>query len=603
MIQKEKMIGQETVTDRNGTQMKRAEMADFEAALHRQFPDGLAIPLPDYRLADLMDLKDDLDNEREFMRDDVTFDGLIGRRNEHIVTDGMLHTELHIPPGLYSRVYPDEESYPLDGPQADDMDWEDRAATRLLHEHGNDLTGAAVGVVIREDIMHCLHIEGVPFPEFMQDVERTNCILDSDARILVALKRMYAQPLDADITVPDVLVPLMAQVTDRYQGMNLTSDMRRKLNGELLSQVEKMLARCGLLYKERKNVLAAFSGDDAVGAARQATVWVNGRYAPTDVFAVRNGDSVEVCFLTTDVRKRAEVMNVLRCDPHCSEITDKPFLNLELQHRAVALCRNGQLLIGYVGTEGLQTRNHYRLVARDGERYRLTPKGSSGLDFSTDGSVTRFMRDFKGEFMPVSHFHHLSDFTRQQVMDGRDILSSHDAVRGTDVVKVSGQVNGFPFEKRALDEADIKVYIRYQNKYRNPENDSLVMGIMADKYFNHELAVAWDKEQQLVGGIRERMGERQAQLDRITNATLYGRADDIHIRCRIDGVQQSGRKLAETDAQELRFLADTAKTLGRDKLVYRNFIHESRILDMAANAFADVLSQQVEQERTRTFSR
>ena len=120
--------------------------------------------------------------------------------------------------------------------------------------------------------MHCLHIEGVPFPEFMQDVERTNCILDSDARILVALKRMYAQPLDADITVPDVLVPLMAQVTDRYQGMNLTSDMRRKLNGELLSQVEKMLARCGLLYKERKNVLAAFSGDDAVGAARQATV-------------------------------------------------------------------------------------------------------------------------------------------------------------------------------------------------------------------------------------------------------------------------------------------------------------------------------------------
>ena len=55
MIQKENMIGQETVTDRNGTQMKRADMAVFEAALHRQFPDGLVIPLPDYRLADLMD--------------------------------------------------------------------------------------------------------------------------------------------------------------------------------------------------------------------------------------------------------------------------------------------------------------------------------------------------------------------------------------------------------------------------------------------------------------------------------------------------------------------------------------------------------------------
>ena len=602
MIQKENMIGQETVTDRNGTQMKRADMADFEAALLRQFPDGLVIPLPDYRLADLMDLKDDLDNEREFMRDDVTFDGLIGRRNEHIVTDGMLHTELHIPPELYSRVYPDEESYPLDGPQADDMDWEDRAATRLLHEHGNDLTGAAVGVVIREDIMHCLYIEGVSFPKFMQDVMKANCVSDIEARQLMALKELYRQPLDGHIELPKCLESLMASVTDKYDRNELSLEQQRSLNGELVSLAEQYLTNCSILNVEMKNFQASF---EKAEAARQATIAINSRFAPAEAFALRKDNNVEVSLFTSTVGKRAEIMNVFRCDRLCTGITGKPFRNLEFQQRAVALCFNGQLLHGHVGVEGLQTAHHYGLTATESNS-KLLPQANPAhpeMSFSTNDRTQRFMRDFKGEFIPVVHFNYMSDFTRQQVLVSSDILSSHDAVRGTDVVKVSGQVNGFPFEKRALDEADTKVYIRYQNKYRNPENDSLVTGIMADKYFNHELAVAWDKEQQLVGGIRERMGERQAWLDRITNATLYGRADDIHIRCRIDGVQQSGRKLAETDAQELRFLADTAKTLGRDKLVYRNFIHESRILDMAANAFADVLNQQVEQERTRTFSR
>ena len=121
------------ITDRMGVRMKVADMNMFEKALLRQFPDGLTIPQPDYRLADLMDLKEDIDNEREYMRDDVTFDGLIAKRNDHIVTDGTLRTELHIPTSLYGRIYPDEESYPLDSRQADDMDWEDRAATRLLH--------------------------------------------------------------------------------------------------------------------------------------------------------------------------------------------------------------------------------------------------------------------------------------------------------------------------------------------------------------------------------------------------------------------------------------------------------------------------------------
>lgn len=107
------------ITDNGGIRMKKADMQMFGEALRRQFPEGLVIPLPDYRLADLMDLMDDLDNEHEFMRDDGTFDGLLEARNEHIVTDGTLKAELRIPTEYYGRIYPDEESYPLDGREAD----------------------------------------------------------------------------------------------------------------------------------------------------------------------------------------------------------------------------------------------------------------------------------------------------------------------------------------------------------------------------------------------------------------------------------------------------------------------------------------------------
>ena len=597
------------ITDSRGVQMVQADMNMFETALRRQFPDGLVIPLPDYSLADLMELKEDLDNEREYMRDIVTFDGLVGKKDTHIVTDGILQAELRISPERYDRIYPDEESYPLDGVQADTMDWEDRAATRLLYEHSNDLTGAAVGVVIREDIMDCLYIESVPFHQFMQDVEKANCVVDNDARQLMALKNLYAQPLESDITVPECIRPLMAPVLDRYPSVPDTPEQRRAYNGELITQAEKLLANCRLLPVDQKNFTATFQGEDAVATARRLTVALNGRYAPDAAMAVRTGNSVEVSLFTGSVRERGEIMKMFRCEQRCAEIKELPFRNLDFHHKAVAFCSNGQLVEGHIGVEGLRTKHQYGLVAKQmltGEGHVLLPKADTANPealFACDRDIERFRRSFKGEYLPVAHFHRLTDFTSHQVMDKAGIQCSHDADKGVDLVFACAEVKGNAFSMRQLDAEDTALYLRHVNRFGNTEDNRMAVYILTDKYFHPEIQAAWQREQQFVSGIHDRMAERQAQLDRITHASLYGKANDLRIRCRIDGVQQPGMPLSPQDAKDLRFLADTAADLGRDTLNYRNFVHESRIKEIAANAFADILSHDVAEDRQRGITR
>ena len=79
--------------------------------------------------------------------------------------------------------------------------------------------------------------------------------------------------------------------------------------------------------------------------------------------------------------------------------------------------------------------------------------------------------------------------------------------------------------------------------------------------------------------------------------------DNVHIRCKIDGVQQMGRPLAKEDLHYIKGLGDTATVLGKDTLNYHNWFHESIIKEMAAHAFKDVLSQEMSREQDRSIRR
>ena len=132
------------------------------------------------------------------------------------------------------------------------------------------------------------------------------------------------------------------------------------------------------------------------------------------------------------------------------------------------------------------------------------------------------------------------------------------------------------------------------------EADRKIVGrIFLAKYFKQELDVAWQKEQGLCQHLVQQKEEQEKLLARITEPRLYGKVDNIHIRCKVDGVQLIGRPLAKEDLYYTKGLGETAATLGKDTLNYHNWFHENIVKEMAAHAFKDVLSQNIFQERDR----
>lgn len=178
------------ITDDDGVQMKVADMQTWTETLKKAYPDGLVIKMPDESLAHLLDLKEALEEGREHLLDEVTFAGQIDKENPHIIPEGELKTELRLPTEMYYRITPDEMRYPLDAPEAEWMKWEDRACTRLLHEHQDNLQGAYVEVTIREEVMPFLHIEGQPYQKVMDVIERTGVTTESDLKQLLKFDRI-----------------------------------------------------------------------------------------------------------------------------------------------------------------------------------------------------------------------------------------------------------------------------------------------------------------------------------------------------------------------------------------------------------------------------
>ena len=168
---------------------------------------------------------------------------------------------------------------------------------------------------------------------------------------------------------------------------------------------------------------------------------------------------------------------------------------------------------------------------------------------------------------------------------------------------VCGWVEGFPFRQHELSEDDAKLYNRYSQYHFNEATQKLVGRIFLSKYFKQELDMAWQKEQNLCNTIVQQKEEREKLLARITEPRLYGKVDKVHIRCKIDGVQQMGRPLAAEDNHLTQTLKETAGTLGKDTLNYHNWFHENIIKEMAAHAFKDVLNQDVTRQQDRGLRR
>lgn len=596
------------IVDNDGKYVTIADMQMLEDKLKEQYPDGLVIPLPDESLAHLMDIQEAVDLGIEHMLDAVTFAGQIEDSNLRWVPEGTLKAELRLSPEMYGRIYPNEEVYDLSAPHADRMDWEDRAATGLLHEKGDNLKGAEVEVTIREDIMSHLYIEGRPWSEVLYEARRSGCISDMEVKELFALQQIHQQGLQKKEDLPECLNDLMLCVFEKYRDKEMTPAVQQEMASEIMTRTEFLLMRIKALPVEMHNVVAVMDTEHDNQAAKDLTMIINSTYAADNIYAYRQDNRVEISIQDLNEKRQAEIHGLLRNDPYCQDVDRMPFRSMDTAHTAYVLCENGQLLRGHLGMEGLNRSNHYGLAkpdegVRQVQHLLPAPGTEKGMLFSTDDTVRRFHRTFKGQMMPVAYCVSMDDIQKTRVINDTSVLVSHDADRKIDKTMVCGWVEGFPYRQHELSEEDTRLFNRFISNNESEADRKIVGRIFLAKYFKQELDIAWQKEQGLCQQLVQQKEEHEKQLARITEPRLYGKVDNIHIRCKIDGEQQMGRPLAKEDLHHAKSLSETAATLGKDTLNYHNWFHESIVKEMAAHAFKDVLNQEMSREQDRGIRR
>ena len=170
-------------------------------------------------------------------------------------------------------------------------------------------------------------------------------------------------------------------------------------------------------------------------------------------------------------------------------------------------------------------------------------------------------------------------------------------------VWLSGRIGGEPVEPRQLSAQDALLLQHFEQRSPSQADHNLVKAMLCSAYYGVELHRAWQKEEQAARGRADKADAHQRLVDRITDATLYGRVDNVHVRCKVDGVQQMGRPITVADAQKYAVWRQDASMLGRDTLNYKNWLHEDYIKEIAVHAFADVLSREPSQERSNGVGR
>lgn len=585
--------------------LQQKTCADFVKALQRQYPQGVAVKLPDESLAHLMDIHEALLRGEEYLLDAVSWQGKIESTDRSRVGEGILNAEFRLPAEKYDRILPDEEAYPLDTPEADAMDWEDRAATRLLQVHGDDLKGAHVEIVIREDVLPHLHIEGRPFPEVMEAVQRVGCLKDEEVRQLVALQQMHRDGFSTDYSIPPCLEPLFKDVTDKYRGGDGQVADKAACMREVFAKTEIMLKNCRALSCDPHNLVATFRHQDGYLAAREAANYINRFYAPETAFAKQDGDTVEVSIHDRRARYQVMVKQDLLLDAKCQVVAQAPFRDMNYKNTVCLWCENGQMLKGHLGLEGLDHRYAYALKQVNGKPVLETnpePECPEAL-FTTDDKVIRFNRTFHGEQMPVSRIAGFDELKKMQLLDNVRFYVPDERTGGKDQVWLGGRIGGELVEPHKLDETDARLYSRFREIYKDKKDYDMAKFFLCSDCYKNELDNAWAKEQQYREQLLGKVKERQDVLDRITDAVVYGKVDNIQVRCKVDGEQQMGRPITQEDAAKYAAWKDIANLLGKDSLNYKNYLHSDYIKEIAAHAYEDVLARKSGQELVQGMHR
>lgn len=595
----------------DGQKAKIYDNSTLHEFFKKKFPNGITMEMPDVSLVDLKEY-DEMKITEDFHNLGLTeFWGKINNTQGYLEYsgEGILQAEMRFKPEDYHLIMP-EDTYANrdDNVECEDWDWDVKAATTFAHIHGQDTDDMTVEVTKSVESLRCLYIEGRPFAEVMNAVRKTGCNSEEELKQLIALMDIHEKGLDWKKPVPEILEPLFNRFISDYE--NLGNDIPHVREQKIRLAAQMLLDRAGIHSPTTFNMTATFDEKENNRAAREVVEDINRLSAEEKIhkgfaMATRVGNRIEVSVNTSSSERTLKIEELVRTHPDCREWERQPYKAI-LNNRTYMVLATGQAISGYLNMESLFQGHDYMLkhTGVDGNIQSskiLNQPGNADMhNLFTANEPIRFPKDFgENDGIYVQYMLNAGQFMDAHLIQNITFLQSKD---DPDKVYINGQTHNARLTGIRLNPQDTRLY---KATLANGDDDSMdiLKHALASVYYAPAIDMEKQRQQEINQRIAEQQSRKEALLQRVTEAELYGTVNDLHIRCVIDGKLQEGRPLKGYNIT-VSHLKNDAALLGKQYLNYPAHFHESTLREMAANTYMDILTgRQEQQQRTRGVKR
>ena len=516
MIQKD--MDTERMIEVEGQQIRLYSVKDFTDKFFEVFPEGMKIPVGNVEM-DTLAVYRFYPAERWMRGMPCPLQTKTG------VADNRLNVEVRLKPDDYKGLCPNSDiyySYELG--QKTNLSSEDNEATMFLNKVEN-LQDGFVEISLADERMFLknLYVEGVQMQKAMeillQQHQKMTLQAFREALQLTRLKEEGVLMLEGGIRLYDEAANAVSKVIEDFQHMYTgegnplhkhsyyETDIKPKYDQALKEAADLSLRKLGIIETLPESLDVKWKntrGD--YWEAEQMTHVVNDMfrgYAAKVVDAEQEQDWMRVNIYTTNPEYRQRIMDTLTSSWAMAEIV--PVTELQDMPQEIADAREAEM----ARRESALDTSFVNL-----DTVYFFEKGVPGyVRVDSDRTVTAH-----GEPLTESHMKHIHDLA-----EGANILRS-----GTPILKLIGP------ERLFLDKHETKL-VRTREETVDGEK------VLIDKGGYRTFDPNSDRYQEITG--------------RITDAKVVSNGEVHILRCKIDGVQQSGRKLSPYSAH-LPFISD-----------------------------------------------
>ena len=490
-----------------------------------------------------------------------------------------------------------------DNVECEDWDWNVKAATTFAHLHGQDTNDMTVEITKGIESLRHFYIEGRLFADVMKAVHNTACTNEMELKQLLTLMNIYDHGLKGK-PVPEIVEPLVQKAVPDYEKLDSMHPNVREQ--KILMGIQDILLNTGVMRMTGFILNANFDPADNNRAAREVVAAVNKMVAGQSIErnfarAEREGNHVTVSanVMPSNRHLAQEVESIVRTHPQLLDFQKEQYKAI-LDDYTYLVLDTGQAVKGYLNKESLFQGKEYTWVSQgvDGNIQRMKLRDEPG-DASRHTLFTA-MDEVKFPKLSGNEVRVHQQMTAQQWRDSLLVgnINFFELKDEPEKVFITGRTNNYQLTGVRLNATDTRIY-KEAKAMGDETNMHIIKQAFASVYYKEAIEMECERRDSINRSIAERMHKKNVMLQRITEPELYGKADDLHIRCVIDGKLQEGRPLKGYDITKSHTKAGAA-LLGKDYLNYYNYFHESVLKEMAANTFKDVLTGQVEQQqRTR----